>query len=103
MDGTAMRTSAPHTRRSAYTAAAAFATRWAAALLLAGCATTPAPPTEPVKVKVLAINDFHGNLKPPPGGIRVRDAAGKLVNVDAGGAEYLATAVAQLRALRRLQ
>lgn len=98
MEGTAMRTSAPHTRRSAYTAAAAFATSWALALLLAGCATTPPPPSEPVKVKVLAINDFHGNLKPPPGGIRVRDAAGKLVNVDAGGAEYLATAVAQLRA-----
>jgi 5'-nucleotidase len=67
-----------------------------AAALLAGCATPP--PAGPVTVKVLAINDFHGNLKPPPGGIRVRDAAGKLVPVEAGGAEHLATAVAALRA-----
>ncbi len=67
-----------------------------AAALLAGCALTP--PAEPVKVKVLAINDFHGNLKPPQGGIRVRDAAGKLVAVEAGGAEHVATAVAQIRA-----
>jgi 2',3'-cyclic-nucleotide 2'-phosphodiesterase (5'-nucleotidase family) len=55
------------------------------ATLLAGCATPPpataptaataATVTAPVRVKVLAINDFHGNLKPPAGGIRVRDAA----------------------------
>jgi 5'-nucleotidase len=69
-----------------------------AAALLAGCATPP--PAEPVKVKILAINDFHGNLKPPLGGIRVKDPAnpGKTMNVDAGGAEYLATQVALLRA-----
>jgi 5'-nucleotidase len=74
----------------------------ALAALLAGCATAPTPPaaTAPVQVKVLAINDFHGNLKPPLGGIRVKDPAnpGKTVNIDAGGAEYLATAVAGLRA-----
>jgi 5'-nucleotidase len=54
----------------------------------------------PVKVKVLAINDFHGNLKPPQGGIRIKDPAnpGKTLNVDAGGAEHMATAVAELRA-----
>src|SRR5687768_8952360 len=69
----------------------------AAAALLAGCAITP---TEPVKVKVLAINDFHGNLKPSSGGIRVKDPGdpGKTITVPAGGAEHLATAVAQLRA-----
>ncbi len=71
-----------------------------AALLAAGCSTVPAPPAEPVKVKVLAINDFHGNLKPPPGGIRVFDPAdrSKRINIDAGGVEHLATAVAQLKA-----
>jgi 5'-nucleotidase len=71
----------------------------AAALLAAGCATTPAP-TAPVKVKVLAINDFHGNLKPSSGGIRIKDPAdpAKTLTVPAGGAEHLATAVAQLRA-----
>ena len=65
--------------------------------VLAGCATGP---TEPVKVKVLAINDFHGNLKPPGGGIRIKDPADpkKTINIPAGGAEHLATAVQQLRA-----
>ncbi len=74
--------------------------------LAAGCTTAPQVPPPPliakppVLVKVLAINDFHGNLKPPLGGIRIKDPdhPGKTINVDAGGAEYLATAVAQLRA-----
>ena len=68
------------------------------AALLAGCAAPP--PAGPVAVKILAINDFHGNLKPPLGGIRIQDPADrtKTVNVPAGGAEHLATAVAQLRA-----
>jgi 5'-nucleotidase len=75
------------------------------ALLLAGwlaSCTTPRP-TGPVAVKVLAINDFHGNLKPPQGGIRIRDPqdAGKTVNVAAGGAEHLASAVSELRARTR--
>jgi 5'-nucleotidase len=67
---------------------------------LAGCAPAPVRPGEPVQVKILAINDFHGNLRPPQGGIRIRDPqdAGKTVNVAAGGAEHLATAVAELRA-----
>ena len=71
-----------------------------AALLLAGCALAPPRPTEPVAVKILAINDFHGNLKPPQGGIRIQDPADrtKTVNVPAGGAEHLASAVATLRA-----
>ncbi len=74
-----------------------FTSLAAIAAVLAGC-TTPLP-TEPVKVRVLAINDFHGNLLAPRGGIRVKDPAnpGKTMNVDAGGAEYLATAVAELR------
>jgi 5'-nucleotidase len=68
----------------------------AAAALLGGCATKP---PEPVKLRVLAINDFHGNLQPPRGGIRIADSAnpGRTVNVDAGGAAHLATAVAELR------
>ncbi len=72
------------------------------ALLLASCAIGERPETratEPVAVKVLAINDFHGNLKPPLGGIRIKDPAdpSKTINVPAGGAEFLATAVAELR------
>jgi 5'-nucleotidase len=49
---------------------------------------------------MLAINDFHGNLLPSSGGIRVPDPAdrSKTVVLRAGGAEHLATAVQQLRA-----
>lgn len=70
------------------------------ASLLAGCAQLPPPhAAAPVAVKILAINDFHGNLKPPPGGIRIKDPADpdKTVAVPAGGAEFIATAVAELR------
>ncbi|MBV8470143.1 MAG: bifunctional metallophosphatase/5'-nucleotidase [Burkholderiaceae bacterium] len=68
---------------------------------LGACA--PVPPTPradlaPVKVTVLAINDFHGNLKPPEGGIRIQDPdhPGQALQVAAGGAEHLATAARQL-------
>lgn len=69
-----------------------------AVALLAGCATPR--PSEPFQVKVLAINDFHGNLKPPQGGIRIKDPAdpSKTVSVPAGGAEHLASALNDLRA-----
>jgi 5'-nucleotidase len=53
----------------------------------------------PVELRILAINDFHGNLRPPPGGIRIADPADntKKITVDAGGAEHMATLVRQLR------
>jgi 5'-nucleotidase len=52
-----------------------------------------------VELRILAINDFHGHLQPPPGGIRIADPADKAekVTVAAGGAEHMATAVRQLR------
>jgi 5'-nucleotidase len=53
----------------------------------------------PVDVRILAINDLHGNLRPPPGGIRIadpNDKARKTV-VPAGGVETMATLVQQLR------
>ena len=67
---------------------------------LAACAAPPAPPAGPLSVKLIAINDFHGNLKPPQGGIRVPDPArpGQFLVVPAGGAEYLATAIAAAKA-----
>ncbi|MBL8289875.1 MAG: bifunctional metallophosphatase/5'-nucleotidase [Rubrivivax sp.] len=78
----------------------AFFAAFVAAASLAGCALEPPRATEPVAVKILAINDFHGNLKPSAGGIRVKDPAdgSKTVVVPAGGSEHLATLVAQLRA-----
>jgi 5'-nucleotidase len=58
-------------------------------------AETPAP----VDLRILAINDFHGNLRPPQGGIRIADPEDKTrkIAVAAGGAEYMATLVKQLR------
>src|SRR5882672_7587780 len=52
-----------------------------------------------VDVRVLAINDFHGNLRPPPGGISIADPAEKTgkITVAAGGAEHMATLVKQPR------
>ncbi len=70
----------------------------AAFALLLACAL-PAPAQEPVSLRILAINDFHGNLRPPPGGIQIGDPEDKTrkVTVAAGGAEYMATLVKQLR------
>ena len=46
----------------------------------------------PVEVQILGLNDFHGNLAPPAG------SSGRIEGIDAGGAEYLATHVADLEA-----
>ena len=53
----------------------------------------------PIDLRILAINDFHGNLLPPPGGIRIADPDDntRKINVPAGGAEHMATLVKQLR------
>ena len=50
-------------------------------------------------VQLLAINDFHGNLEPPAGSSgRISDRRLDGATVDAGGAEYLATHIKNLRA-----
>jgi 5'-nucleotidase len=56
--------------------------------------------TAPVDVRILAINDFHGYLRPPAGGIRIADPDDKTkkIAVPAGGAEHMATLVRELRA-----
>ncbi len=78
---------------SASSAAAANATVAATSPSRAGGAASP------VSVKVLAINDFHGNLLPPAGGIKLRDPqSGQLVTLEAGGAERMATVVRGLKA-----
>ena len=73
----------------------------AAALLLLVLDPTPraVAQTAPVELRILAINDFHGNLRPPAGGIRIDDPAdrSKKIRVAAGGAEHMATLVNQLR------
>jgi 5'-nucleotidase len=72
------------------------AVMWAIALDPASCATAQAAS---VDLRILAINDFHGNLRPPAGGINIADPGDKTrkINVAAGGAEHMATLVKQLR------
>ena len=71
------------------------------ALLAALCAAVPgnAQTAAPVDLRILAINDFHGYLRPSPGGISIADPEDKTrkVTVAAGGAEHMATLVSQLR------
>ncbi len=70
----------------------------ALACLAASCATAPEGSTT-VDLHILAINDFHGNLESPSGGVTVVDAAGAIVKVPGGSAPRLATLVAQRHAL----
>lgn len=70
-------------------------------LALGGCVAAPSPAAvsgAPVRINLIAINDFHGNLDPPAGGTRLYSTTelGKWTNVPAGGAPRLATAVKQL-------
>jgi 5'-nucleotidase len=65
---------------------------------LAGLAATPAlaKPPATTDLRVIAFNDFHGNLEPPAG------SSGRVIlpdgsTVDAGGAAFLAAHVKQLR------
>src|SRR5882757_6740674 len=53
----------------------------------------------PVELRILAINDFHGNLMPPTGGIRIADPNDKMkkIMVPAGGSETMASVVKNLR------
>jgi 5'-nucleotidase len=77
--------------------------------LLALFGAVQAPPSAvaenaaPVDLRILAINDFHGYLRPPPGGIRITDPEdrSRKIAVGAGGAEHMATLVRQLREGRK--
>ena len=64
-------------------------------VLVATLAVVPAgaKPSSTVNVQILALNDFHGNLLPPTG------SSGRVGTIDAGGVEYLATHISNLRAL----
>jgi 5'-nucleotidase len=86
-------------RRTAVLAAATVAVGVAvAAPATAAPGHTAAPNT--TTVRLIGLNDFHGNLEPPTG------SSGRVVltdgtTVDAGGAAFLATHVRQLRAEQR--
>ncbi|MGA9580341.1 MAG: bifunctional metallophosphatase/5'-nucleotidase [Allosphingosinicella sp.] len=67
-------------------------------LALGGCATTQPRPAAPVEVKLIAFNDFHGNLQPPRSTVDHPGPGPEAVRVPAGGAAYLASAIQALRA-----
>lgn len=54
--------------------------------------TDDLPAAGPDEVHLFGLNDLHGNLQPPAG------STGKIAGHDAGGAAYLATHLARLRA-----
>ena len=93
-----------HRRRRSLVAVAAFAV--VLVLLTLGAVAiarseaepdAPQAPSGPVAVRLVALNDLHGNLEPPTGssGRVTTDDGG---TVDAGGAAFLAAHVARLRA-----
>ena len=61
-------------------------------LLMAAVGSAGAKPSGTVSVQILAVNDFHGNLEPPPG------SSGRIGTINAGGVEYVATHINNLRA-----
>lgn len=69
-------------------------------ILLGGCA--PQPSDQALRVTLLAINDFHGNLETPGGTVEVADPADatKKSRVRAGGAAHLATLLKDLAGTR---
>lgn len=70
------------------------------ALTLAACTATPpvssgpAADAAPVTIGIIGLNDFHGNLEPVQRALPVREG----VEVQAGGAAHLASAIDTLRA-----
>jgi 5'-nucleotidase len=58
----------------------------------------PKPPApKPTAVRILSVNDFHGNLEPPTGSSGTITLSDGTTKVLAGGAAYLATAVKAAR------
>lgn len=86
-------------------AAAAAASMMIATAPGIGAEPPPGKGPEPVEVQLLAVNDFHGALEEPGGsGGRIQtgvDHAGAPVTVNAGGAEFLATQLADLAAAQK--
>lgn len=69
----------------------------AAACMAPGGVRTAAT-AQPVTVGIMAINDFHGSIEPPRQSVLAPDGKGGTVQVPAGGAAWLASAVDGIRA-----
>jgi 5'-nucleotidase len=74
---------------------------WLAALFALAAIAAPAEAQRrvaPVRVTIIAFNDFHGALEPPRMAMTAPAPGGGEVRVPVGGAAYLASAVRRLRA-----
>lgn len=74
---------------------------WFAALLTLACLSAPTEARRraaPVRVNIIAFNDFHGALEPPRMAMTAPALGGTTVRVPVGGAAYLASAIQRLRA-----
>lgn len=69
----------------------------AALVLLPACATIQ-PASAPVAIRIAGINDFHGNLLPLKAPVEVATPDGGTTKVPAGGAAWLASTIAAVRA-----
>jgi 5'-nucleotidase len=75
-----------------------------AVLLTCACAApiasnhSPEAAGAPVTVGIVAINDFHGNIEPPHQSVPVTQPDGRVIQVPAGGAAWLASAIDAVRA-----
>jgi 5'-nucleotidase len=71
----------------------------AAGLFCVPAVSTAQNSPQEVDVSIFAINDVHGNLLPPTGGITITDPSdsSKKIVVPAGGAQAMATLIKQLR------
>jgi 5'-nucleotidase len=69
-------------------------------LSLSACATKrqASEASAPVEVRIIGINDFHGNLDPPKAATEVTNAAGEKIRIPSGGVAYLASAIDSLKA-----
>src|SRR5262249_17041962 len=87
-------------RRTAMSSFKAMAV--AAAVVAAGVTFTIGAnqPAEPVQIKIIGLNDFHGNIAPPAGTTRAPSttAPGTTVNVPTGGVAFLKPLLDDLRA-----
>lgn len=72
----------------------------ASLLALSGCATTQglSENANPVDVRIIGFNDFHGHLDPPKAATETINASGEKIRVPSGGVAYLASAVDSLKA-----
>ena len=70
-------------------------------LLMTAVGAAGAKPAGTISVQILALNDFHGNLEPPASSSGCVPAVSgcPAPNTVAGGVEYLATHISNLRAL----